>query len=103
MLSSFLEFSIIGAVSGGIYVLVALSFVIVYKSTNIFNFATGEMMMIGTYFFYLFDTQLRFGWIAGLAAAFIAAAVSTSPQGPASRNPFASTTSTSPGLALSSA
>jgi branched-chain amino acid transport system permease protein len=75
MLSSFLEFSIIGAVSGGIYVLVALSFVIVYKSTNIFNFATGEMMMIGTYFFYLFDTQLRFGWIAGLAAAFIAAAV----------------------------
>jgi len=75
MLSGFLEFSIIGAVSGGIYVLVALSFVIVYKSTNIFNFATGEMMMIGTYFFYLFDTQLRFGWIAGLAAAFVAAAV----------------------------
>ncbi len=71
----FLEFSLIGIASGGIYVLAALSFVIVYKATNIFNFATGEMMMMGTYFFYLFDTQLGMGWIVGLGAGMTAAAL----------------------------
>jgi branched-chain amino acid transport system permease protein len=71
----FLEFSLIGLASGGIYVLAALSFVIVYKATNIFNFATGEMMMFGTYFFYLFDTQLGFGWVAGLGMGLASAAL----------------------------
>ena len=74
-MSLFLEFSIIGIASGGIYVLAALSFVIVYKATNIFNFATGEMMMFGTYLFYLFDTQLGFGWIVGLGAGLASAAL----------------------------
>lgn len=69
-----LEFTLIGIASGGIYVLAALSFVIVFKATNVFNFATGEMIMLGTYFFYLFDTQLGFGWIAGLGAAMVASA-----------------------------
>ena len=71
----FLEFSLIGLASGGIYVLAALSFVIVYKATNIFNFATGEMMMFGTYFFYLYDTQLGFGWVAGLGMGLASAAL----------------------------
>jgi len=75
MLMQLLEFSIIGIASGGIYVLAALSFVIVYKATNVFNFATGEMMMFGTYLFYLVDYQLGFGWIAGLAAALAGSAI----------------------------
>lgn len=74
MLMQILEFSLIGIASGGIYVLAALSFVIVYKATNVFNFATGEMMMFGTYLFFMFDTQLGFGWVAGLAAALIGSA-----------------------------
>jgi branched-chain amino acid transport system permease protein len=74
-MSLFLEFSLIGIASGGIYVLAALSFVIVYKATNIFNFATGEMMMMGTYFFFLFDTQLGMGWIVGLGAGLTSAAL----------------------------
>lgn len=75
MLTQFLEFSLVGVASGGIYILAALSFVIIYKSTNIFNFATGEMMMLGTYLFYLFDTQMGLGWIAGLAAAMASMAL----------------------------
>lgn len=71
----FLEFSLIGIASGGIYVLAALAFVIVFKATNVFNFATGEMMMMGTYFFYLFDKQLGMGWLAGLACAVAASAL----------------------------
>lgn len=73
-LALFLEFSLIGLASGGIYVLAGLSFVIVFKSTTIFNFATGEMMMLGTYFFLLFDLQLGLGWLGGLIMALIASA-----------------------------
>ncbi|MCX7307194.1 MAG: branched-chain amino acid ABC transporter permease, partial [Afipia sp.] len=65
----FLEYSMIGVASGGIYVLAALGFVIIYKSTNVFNFAIGEMMMIGAYLFYAATGQLHLGWPIGILAA----------------------------------
>ncbi|MEJ8573009.1 branched-chain amino acid ABC transporter permease [Microbaculum marinum] len=74
-MSLFLEFSLVGLASGGIYVLAALSFVIVFKATNVFNFATGEMMMLGAYLFLLFDIQLGLGWGAGLLAALVGSAL----------------------------
>lgn len=43
-----------GIAVGGIYALIALGFVLIYKATSIINFATGEFMMIGAYFFYTF-------------------------------------------------
>ena len=38
-----------GIVSGSIYSLVALGFVVIYKSTSVLNFAQGEFMMLGAY------------------------------------------------------
>ncbi len=38
-----------GLAVGGVYALIALGFVIIYKATRIINFATGEFMMIGAY------------------------------------------------------
>jgi branched-chain amino acid transport system permease protein len=46
------ELSIIGLLSGGLLALVALGFVIIYKGTGVINFAMGEFMMLGAYFFY---------------------------------------------------
>lgn len=43
-----------GIAVGGVYALIALGFVLIYKATSIINFATGEFMMIGAYFFYSF-------------------------------------------------
>ncbi len=43
-----------GIAVGGMYALIALGFVLIYKATSIINFATGEFMMIGAYFFYTF-------------------------------------------------
>jgi branched-chain amino acid transport system permease protein len=64
-----LEYSLIGFASGGLYVLAALGFVIIFKATNIFNFAMGEMMMFGAYLFFAMTVQLHFGWpVAALAA-----------------------------------
>ena len=41
-----------GVVTGGIYALIAMGFVVVYKATGIINFATGELMMLGAFFAY---------------------------------------------------
>jgi branched-chain amino acid transport system permease protein len=64
-----LEYSLIGFASGGLYVLAALGFVIIFKATNIFNFAMGEMMMFGAYLFFAMTVQLHFGWPVAVLAA----------------------------------
>jgi branched-chain amino acid transport system permease protein len=45
----FLQLVINGIVIGSIYALVALGFVIIYKSSSILNFAQGEFLMLGAY------------------------------------------------------
>ncbi len=47
-----IQLLISGVVIGGIYAVVALGFVVIYKATGVLNFATGEFMMIGAYFAY---------------------------------------------------
>lgn len=64
-----LEYSLIGVASGGLYVLAALGFVIIFKSSNVFNFAMGEMMMFGAYLFFAMTVQLHFGWPIAIVAA----------------------------------
>lgn len=54
----FLELVANGIAVGGVYALIALGFVLIYKATSIINFATGEFMMIGAYFFYTFMVML---------------------------------------------
>ena len=48
----FVEYSLIGLMSGGLLALVALSFVLIYKGTGVVNFAVGEVMMVGAYVYY---------------------------------------------------
>ncbi|RJX30531.1 MAG: branched-chain amino acid ABC transporter permease [Desulfarculus sp.] len=57
-MSFFLELVANGVAVGGVYALIALGFVLIYKATSIINFATGEFMMIGAYFFYTFMVLL---------------------------------------------
>jgi branched-chain amino acid transport system permease protein len=64
-----IEYSVIGVASGSMYVLAALGFVIIFKSTNIFNFAMGEMMMFGAYLFFAATVQFQLGWPIGLVLA----------------------------------
>lgn len=64
-MSEFLEYSLLGLLSGGVMALVALSFVLIYKGTGIVNFAVGEVMMLGAYLYYA--GAVTFGlppWIA---------------------------------------
>ena len=50
----FLQLLVSGIAVGGVYALIALGFVLIYKATSIINFATGEFMMIGAFVFYSF-------------------------------------------------
>jgi len=61
----FFEISLAGIAMGGLYALIALGFVIVYKATRVINFAIGELMMIAAYLFLSFAGGMQLSpWIA---------------------------------------
>lgn len=45
------EISLAGLAMGGLYALIALGFVMIYKATRVINFAIGEIMMFAAYLF----------------------------------------------------
>jgi branched-chain amino acid transport system permease protein len=65
----FIEYSLVGLASGGMYALIALGFVLVFKGTGVFNFAQGELMMVGAYVYLGVTQWLRAPWALGLLAA----------------------------------
>lgn len=67
----FVEYSIVGIAAGGIYALIALGIVVIFKSSHTFNFAMGEMMMLSAYFFYAAGVTLALGPVMGLIAAIV--------------------------------
>lgn len=68
----FLEYSIIGIASGGIYALIALGIVVIFKASHTFNFAMGEMMMLSAYFFYAASVTFALGPVIGMIMALLA-------------------------------
>jgi len=63
-----------GIVTGGIYALIAIGFVVVYKATGVINFATGELMMLGAFFAWTAMTAARLPFAAALVIAILLAA-----------------------------
>jgi branched-chain amino acid transport system permease protein len=53
----FVQLLVNGIVVGSIYALVALGFVIIYKSTSVLNFAQGEFLLLGAYISLLLLTR----------------------------------------------
>ncbi|GBO86418.1 MULTISPECIES: branched-chain amino acid ABC transporter permease [Marinobacter] len=59
------EISLAGLAMGGLYALIALGFVIIYKATKVINFAIGEIMMFAAYLFLAFAGGMEMSpWIA---------------------------------------
>lgn len=63
-----------GIAFGCIYALVALGFVIIYKATDVINFAQGELMMVGAFAAYTFLVSLEIPYYFGFPLAIIAMA-----------------------------
>ena len=70
-----LQLLVSGVVTGGIYALVAMGFVVVYKATRVINFATGEFMMLGAFFAWTAMSAVQAPFVVALLAAVAASAL----------------------------
>ena len=61
----FLQFLLNGILIGGLYALLALGIVLIYKATHVFNFALGEMLALGAFILLMFMTTFKLPlWLA---------------------------------------
>ena len=71
-MSQFLELLISGLSLGCIYALIAMGFVIVFKATNVVNFAHASILMLGAYLVARWHESLGFFGAVAVAAALCA-------------------------------
>lgn len=70
-----LQLVVNGAAAGCIYGLIALGFVLIYKATEMVNFAQGDIMMLGGFVAYTLITHFGLNyWVGALLAIAITAA-----------------------------
>jgi branched-chain amino acid transport system permease protein len=72
----FLQLLFSGLMTGGVYALVALGFVVVWKSTSVFNFAQGEILMVSAYICWALLVQVGLPlWLTFVITFAVAAAL----------------------------
>ena len=64
-----IQLLISGVSQGCVYGLIALGFVLIYKATEMVNFAQGDIMMIGAFVAFTFINLLGWPFIWGFLAA----------------------------------
>lgn len=69
--SRFLQAVVEGISLAGIYTLIAIGFVIIYKSTQVLSFAQPALLIIGAYFASYVSITLGFGFWVGIAVAVL--------------------------------
>ena len=70
----FLQLTVSGLSNGMIYALAAVGFVVIYKASDVINFAQGDLLLFGTYLGFFSVSQLGLHWTLG-SLLTIAAAV----------------------------
>jgi branched-chain amino acid transport system permease protein len=66
---AFPQFFVTGILTGGVYGLVGMGIVLIYKSTQVFNFAQGHLLMIGAFVAWWFAENLGLPlWVSVLGA-----------------------------------
>ena len=68
-MDTILQLVLNGLAVGCIYGLVALGFVLIYKATELVNFAQGDLLMLGAFTCYMFVVWYGVGYWAALALA----------------------------------
>ena len=75
-MTEFLQATVNGVAIGAIYALLALGFVIIYKSTQVLSFAQQGLTVLGAFWVVYFSSVLGLNfWIAALLGLLLAAAV----------------------------
>jgi branched-chain amino acid transport system permease protein len=73
-LGTFLQLTLNGLAVGCIYGLVALGFVLIYKATELVNFAQGDLLMLGAFVAYMAVVWWGLDYWVGFAIAIVAVA-----------------------------
>lgn len=64
-MGSLISYVVNGALAGLLYALIAMSFVIIYRSARVFNFAQGEIVVVGAFLVWTFMSALDLPvWVA---------------------------------------
>ncbi|GAB3576096.1 branched-chain amino acid ABC transporter permease [Amycolatopsis endophytica] len=74
-MTTFLQNCFAGLALGSTYALVALGFVVIYKSTGVINFAQGGLLALGAYLGYTFSTNLAIAFGVAILLACASAAL----------------------------
>ncbi|MDH3224070.1 MAG: branched-chain amino acid ABC transporter permease [Gemmatimonadota bacterium] len=69
----FLQLTVSGLSTGMIYALAAVGFVVIYKASDVINFAQGDLLLFGTYLIFFAVVQIGLPWPAGLALTVVVA------------------------------
>lgn len=64
-----------GLVAGGVYAISALGFVMVYRASNVMNFAHGELLMLGAYLAMTARLSLKLDYLSAMAFAIAGTAL----------------------------
>lgn len=70
-----LQLLVSGISQGCVYGLIALGFVLIYKATEMVNFAQGDLMMMGAFIAYTYVNLMGMPFLAGFLATIVSMAV----------------------------
>jgi len=71
----FIQLTLTGLTNGAILALAALGFVLIYKSSDVINFAQGEFLLVGAYITFAMIAQFGLAWPLGMILTMILAVV----------------------------
>ena len=69
----FIQLTLTGLTNGAILALAALGFVLIYKSSDVINFAQGEFLLVGAYVIFAMIAQFGLHWTLGMTLTILAA------------------------------
>ena len=69
----FLQLTVSGLSTGMIYALAAAGFVVIYKASDVINFAQGDLLLLGTYLIFFSVAQTGLPWSLGVAVTLLLA------------------------------
>jgi len=67
----FVQLTVTGLAWGSVYACIALGFVLIFKATDIFNFAQPELMMFGAYVAFTLITMLNLPFVIGFLVTLV--------------------------------
>lgn len=71
----FIQLTLTGLTNGAILALAALGFVLIYKSSDVINFAQGEFLLVGAYITFSLIVQYGLAWPLGMVLTLVISVV----------------------------